>query len=192
MPGIIVDIGCGDGGFAYELARKYPDRMIIGIDPNHKGLIEVSGKIIRKPAKGGVKNALFVFANIADLPNELTGVANQVFINFPWGSLLEDIVLGREEAWNNIKKICQNQALIDILLGYEKKIETKKIGRLPALNIEYFKNDLGPKLKRIGFKLIKTQPLNASFLRKYPSKWAKKLSFAKARNFYFLRFKLQK
>jgi 16S rRNA (adenine(1408)-N(1))-methyltransferase len=166
--------------------------MIIGIDPDHKGLIEVSSKTIKKSAKGGVKNALFVLANITDLPDELTGVANQVFINFPWGSLLTGIVLGEKQIWNNIKKICQKNAVVDILVGYDKQTETKQTAGLPVLTIEYIKNELAPKLESIGFRLIKIQRLSSNVLKTYPSKWAKKLSFGKRRDFYYLRLKLLK
>ena len=39
MPGVIVDIGCGDGKFTYKLAKENPDRFVIGIDPSHKDYV---------------------------------------------------------------------------------------------------------------------------------------------------------
>jgi 16S rRNA (adenine(1408)-N(1))-methyltransferase len=190
MPGVIIDIGTGDGSFVYELAKKYPDRMIIGIDPNQSALIDVSRKIIKKPAKGGVKNAMFVLANATDLPDELADTANQVFINLPWGSLLTGIVRGEKEIFENIKKICQKGAIVDILFGYDKNLEIKEIGELPDISIEYIKNILAPKVEKFGFKLIKAQTLNSAVLKTYPSKWAKKLSFATPRDFYYIRLKI--
>ncbi|MGH9970191.1 MAG: methyltransferase domain-containing protein [Pyrinomonadaceae bacterium] len=86
--GIIVDIGTGDGLFVYQSARLNPKKFYIGIDPSPRPLEKISEKIHRRPAKGGLPNALFLQAAVEDLPGELDGVADEVHIHFPWGSLL--------------------------------------------------------------------------------------------------------
>ncbi len=188
MPGVIVDIGTGDGSFVYELAKNHPDKMVIGIDPNHKGMVDTSRKTLKKPEKGGVKNALFVLAAVDALPDELAGKANQVYINFPWGTLLSGLVLGDEQTWKNIKKICQDKAVIDIILGYDKSLEIKKVNEnLPVLDKKYFSSVLRSKIKNLGLELTEIKPLSSRILKSYPSTWAKKLSFAQERDFYYLR-----
>lgn len=187
--GIIVDIGTGDGKFAYKLAKENPDRLIIGIDPNQKNLERLSLKTYKKSARGGLKNCLFVLASIEDMPKELKGVANQVFINFPWGSLLRGIILIEQETWKNIKYICQKGAIIDLLLGYDKNIDRTEIKRLklPILTQDYIKNNMAPKLAKQGFKITDLKLVNSSVLKNFPSSWAKKLSYGKDRMYYYLR-----
>jgi tRNA G46 methylase TrmB len=75
-----IDIGTGDGRFVRRVAQTDPDCFVIGIDACRENLRGVSR---RAP-----QNTLFVIANAQALPPELHGLAAQVTINFPWGSLL--------------------------------------------------------------------------------------------------------
>jgi 16S rRNA (adenine(1408)-N(1))-methyltransferase len=190
MSGIVVDLGTGDGSFVFALAKKYPKRLIIGIDPVHKNLIEVSRKVQKKPSKGGLANTLFVLANGLDLPEELTGIADQVYINFPWGSLLIGIITADKKLWENIKSICKLGAVVDLIVGYDKTMETKEVKNLADLNLNFFQNDWLPKLREFGFEKVAVEPLSSKVLKNYPSTWAKKLGFGKPRNFYYIRLKL--
>src|ERR1043166_1451856 len=92
--GVIIDIGTGDGRFVYQSARRNPNKLYIGIDPNTRPPQKNSEKITRKPAKGGAPNVLFIQSAIEDLPEELNGVANEVHVHFPWGSLLRAVATG--------------------------------------------------------------------------------------------------
>lgn len=194
MPGIIVDIGTGDGEFAYKLAKENPDRLIIGVDPNHSNLIKTSSKIYKKTAKGGLNNALYVLASIENLPDELNGLANQVFINFPWGALLEKVVLVDKNAWENIARICQNTAIIDLLLGYNKDYDLQGLDKtnFPEFNEAYIKHEMLPQLKSLGFTKIELRKVSKEEIKDYPSSWGKKLAYGKEREFFFLRLQFNK
>ena len=193
MPGIIVDIGTGDGKFTYQLAKENPDRFIIGIDPSQKSLEKTSRKIYKKPAKGGLNNSLFVLADVENLPEELNGIANHVFINFPWGGLLRGLVLAKDKAWNSIKRICQKEAIIDLLFGYNKKYEHKEMERLglPEINLQYINEKLTPALNSKGFAIEEVKEVLNNDLKKYPSSWAKKMSFGHPRKYYYIRLKVK-
>ncbi len=99
--GIVLDIGTGDGRFVYRCARQNPKKFYIGIDATPRPLEKVSEKIHRKPSKGGLSNLLFIQAAVEDLPPELDGVADEIHIHLPWGSLLRTVsapVLPRRRA----------------------------------------------------------------------------------------------
>ena len=64
------------------------------MDANAKPLEKPSMKATRKPAKGGLANAMFVQAAVEDLPVEFDGVADEIHIHFPWGSLLRAVATG--------------------------------------------------------------------------------------------------
>ena len=192
MPGVIIDIGTGDGRFVYELAKQHPDKVIIGIDPNHKSLIEKSLKIYKKKEKGGLSNALYVLAGVENLPPELMGVANQIFINFPWGSLLTSVAKVDETVWRNIRKLCQRGTLVDIVFGYDPERDNDDAvaeEKLPELDDDYVKNIMLPKLKGLGFEPLSVQLIGSTQMKDYPSSWAKKLSFGKERAIYHIRLR---
>jgi 16S rRNA (adenine(1408)-N(1))-methyltransferase len=87
-----VDVGTGDGRLVYRLARMDPQALFIGVDANADALREVSYRASRKPARGGVANALFVRSAVEDLPGPLAGLADRVTVFYPWGSLLQGIL----------------------------------------------------------------------------------------------------
>jgi 16S rRNA (adenine(1408)-N(1))-methyltransferase len=60
-------------------------------------MADSSLRAARRPHKGGLPNALFVVAAAARPPQELTGVAAELTITFPWGSLLR-ATLATEDA----------------------------------------------------------------------------------------------
>ncbi len=90
----MIDLGTGDGRFVYQSARRNPHKFYIGIDAEARALEKISEKIHRKPQKGGLRNVMFVQAAVEDLPSELDGVADELHIHFPWGSLLGAVASG--------------------------------------------------------------------------------------------------
>jgi 16S rRNA (adenine(1408)-N(1))-methyltransferase len=69
-------------------ARREPGALVIGIDASAAGMAESSLRAARSSRRGGLPNALFVAAAAECPPEELTGLADELTILFPWGSLL--------------------------------------------------------------------------------------------------------
>jgi 16S rRNA (adenine(1408)-N(1))-methyltransferase len=69
-------------------AAAEPRRLVVGVDANAAAMAEASRRAARRPARGGLLNALFVVAAAEALPAQLAGVADLVTVQFPWGSLL--------------------------------------------------------------------------------------------------------
>ena len=115
--GVIIDIGTGDGRFVYQSARQNPNKFYIGIDPNVSPLEKISEKIHRKPSKGGAPNVLFIQAAVEDLPRELDGVADEVHVHFPWGSLLRAFVTGDVDVLRNVRRICAPGAMLEVVIN---------------------------------------------------------------------------
>ncbi|BBX38155.1 hypothetical protein MMAGJ_74370 [Mycolicibacterium mageritense] len=65
--------------------------LVVGVDANAAGMIEASRRAAR-PGARGLPNAVFVAAAVERLPVELTAVADDVTVNFPWGSLLRGLL----------------------------------------------------------------------------------------------------
>lgn len=145
--GIVVDIGTGDGRFVYRSASANPRRFFIGIDANAKPLAKISMKAMRKPAKGGLPNVLFIQASVENLPEELNNTADEIHIHFPWGSLLRAVVLGDEGVLENLRRICALECLLEIVIGIDERRDKSEIERLrlPAISAEYLETFLFPK-----------------------------------------------
>ena len=180
----MIDIGTGDGRFVSTHARTNPNVFYIGIDANVKPLVKPSMKATRKPARGGLPNAMFVQAAIEDLPEELTGLANRIHINFPWGSLLRVVSMGDEAVLRSLRRIAAPSCLLEIVIGIDSerdKTETERL-RLPDLTSEYVRSILSPKFEIAGFDLIDSRNLDHSKWSRIETSWAKKLSPSDSRS----------
>ena len=175
--GVIIDIGTGDGRYVYQSARRNPNKFYIGIDPNTRPLEKISEKTHRKPAKGGAPNVLFIQSAIEDLPDELNGVANEVHVHFPWGSLLRAVATGDVALLQNLRRICTEDALLEVLIGIDPvrdKSELERLG-LKALTLEVIDAVLLPNYAAAGFEIIERGILAASEWPALETSWAKRL-----------------
>jgi 16S rRNA (adenine(1408)-N(1))-methyltransferase len=174
---VIVDIGTGDGRFVYQCARENPNKFYIGIEPNVRPLEKISEKIHRKPDKGGAPNVLFVQAAVEDLPSELNGVADEVHVHFPWGSLLRAMATGEVVVLENLRRICSLGALLEVMIGLEPVRDHAEIERLglTPLSLEFIDEQLTPKYAAAGFEIIERGILSASEWPYFKTSWAKRL-----------------
>ena len=172
-----MDIGTGDGRFVFRLAAENPNKFYIGIDANAAPLEKISMKATRKPAKGGLANALFVQAAIEDLPEELNESADEIHVHFPWGSLLKAVALGDEAALLSLRRIAAPECILEIIIGIDEerdKTEIRRLG-LPPLSDEYLRETLIPKYERAGFQILESGRLNPSEWSRLETSWARKL-----------------
>ena len=175
--GVIIDIGTGDGRFVYQSARRNPKKFYIGIDPNVRPLEKVSEKIYRKPAKGGAPNVLFIQASVEDLPVELDGVADELHVHFPWGSLLRAVATGDVGVLRNLRRVCSPGALLEVVTGIDPVRDQSEIQRLelPELSLEHIDRVLVPKYAAAGFEITERGILPASEWPEFETSWAKRL-----------------
>lgn len=175
--GIVIDIGTGDGRFVLKQARQNPNKFYIGIDANAKPLAKISMKATRKIAKGGLPNVLFVQAAVEELPAELDGIADEIHIHFPWGSLLRAVAVADETVIQALRRLCAPECLVEILIGIDEqrdKFEIERLG-LPQFSPAYLENILIPKYEAIGFEVLESGFLTRSEWSKLETSWARKL-----------------
>lgn len=170
-------MGTGDGLFVYRSARANPWTFFIGIDANRRPLEKISEKIHRKPSRGGVPNAMFVQAAVEDLPHELEGIASEVHVNFPWGSLLSAVAGGDVEALRGLRMTCSKEASLKVVVGIDTARDQTEIARLhlPPLSLEYFDTTLALNYKAAGFEIIEKGMLDAAAWDDMETSWAKRL-----------------
>jgi len=154
--GIVIDIGTGDGLFVYQRARQNPRKFYIGVDANPRSLEKVSEKIHRRSAKGGLPNVLFLQAAVEDLPPELDGIADEVHVHFPWGSLLRAVAVGDDEVLRSIRRLCSSEALLEVVIGLDSERDRSEIERLGlgCVSLEQIDSVLSSKYRSAGFEIL--------------------------------------
>jgi 16S rRNA (adenine(1408)-N(1))-methyltransferase len=188
--GVVIDIGTGDGRFVSAAARANPNKLFIGVDANVKPLEKPSMKATRKPSRGGLPNVLFVQAAIEDLPDELSGSANEIHIHFPWGSLLKAVVCGEENALTSLRRISADDCLLEIIVGIDPirdKTEVERLG-IPVLSGRYIEDSLKQEYEKAGFKMLERGTLSRDKWSRIETSWAKRLSVSEKREVIYMLF----
>lgn len=131
-------------------------------------------------------NALFVQAAVEELPAELDGLASEVFVQFPWGSLLRGVAGGDELVTRNLRRICSLNARLHVTLGVDlerDRYEWKRL-ELPEISRDYIEKVLRTRYRRVGFRIVKTERVSATDLAQRYSSWAKRLQQSDSRLFF--------
>ncbi len=175
---VTVDLGAGDGRFAYRYAAEHADRLVIGIDPVAENLRELSAKATRKPARGGLPNVLYVVASIEQLPPELRGIAGEIFVTLPWGSLMRGIILAKAAVLDGIASLARNGAALHIVLNtriFDDPVPVE-VRDLPEVTPDYVQETLAPQYARHGIEIVDTRFMDAAEVAATSTTWAKRLS----------------
>jgi len=140
----LVDIGTGDGRFLHRWAQEHHDTLCIGIDPVAASMRRTSSRCQRKPARGGTSNVLFVQGSVQRLPLELAELADTITINYPWGSLLQALVLPDQQVLFGIRRLARPGAYLVMLINisvFEDAAYRQRL-QLPELTPQRVATDL--------------------------------------------------
>lgn len=179
---IHIDLGTGNGKFIFDLALKNPEILFIGIEPIASNLLEYS----KKAQKNKLENLIYVISSIENLGTELNGLGDVVYVNFPWGSLLEAVVKDMPEILNKISALGNDLSVYNFTFAYSSIHEPSEIEKrgLPILTEEYLLVNLREIYKQASLEIIKCDNLKAQDINKFGTLWAKKLFLGKSRDVY--------
>lgn len=161
---IALDLGTGDGRYVRCMAETQRDRFFIGVDACRENL--------RANSRLKLPNALFVIASAQALPLELKGLASQININFPWGSLLESLLNNDEALINGLLTITCPGAKLDIYLNGEA---LKTAGWALESGSDQIENNLNAS----GWGTKSRSWIDTLALHSIPTTWAKRLAFGR-------------
>lgn len=158
---LILDLGTGDGKFAFYLADSFPKYFVIGLDSCRENLTEYS--------RAKLPNLLYVIANAQHLPCELHGLISHVHINFPWGSLLQSLLNGDANLFCGLEKISTNHAFINLHLnaGAFNEQGWTLLNGVDQIEVN---------LRRVGWHINDQKEMNIQALKKFPSTWSKRIA----------------
>jgi 16S rRNA (adenine(1408)-N(1))-methyltransferase len=188
--GVVMDVGTGDGRFVSSRAREYPNKYVIGVDANAKPLQKLSIRATRKPSKGGLPNAMFVQAAVESLPEEFAGVAREIHVNFPWGSLLRAVAVGDADVLASLRVVARDGSMLNVVIGIDPERDRAELERLgiAALSLDSVRCNLLPRYEAAGFENIECRELEPEEWSGFSTSWAKRLSGNESRQVFLLRF----
>ncbi len=177
---VLIDVGTGDGLYPYREAKKDSGLLCIGIDPVEKTLIKVSGRIGRKPSRGGVNNLVLMVASVDTLPQVLNRSATRLTVLFPWGSLLAGLSLPEQDTLARLRALLKTGGDFEVLLNMQVFEDTAYRGRkgLPSLDSA---DHLKPAWAAAGFEINHWEFLAPGSLPAQTT-WGQKLTLGSGRN----------
>jgi 16S rRNA (adenine(1408)-N(1))-methyltransferase len=115
---VLIDVGTGQGKFILDAAKEDPDRLCIGIDAVAENMAASARTSRSSPKKGGLPNALFVRAAAERLPGPFAGCADELTVQYPWGSLMRIVSEPDLAHLTSLRALCKADARLSVLLNY--------------------------------------------------------------------------
>lgn len=175
----------------YRSALANPATLFIGIDANPAPLRKISIKAERKLARLETPNAIYVQASAEELPEELQGVASDIHINFPWGSLLRATLLPDTRFLKSLRALIRREGgSLSIITGIDPVRDRAELDRLgmPLPDVGYLTERLVPAYSDNGFLFDGKVDLSVAEVRSVGTTWARKLASGGSRSVFRLRF----
>jgi 16S rRNA (adenine(1408)-N(1))-methyltransferase len=172
---VVLDVGTGDGKHVLAQARRCPDALVIGLDASAVAMRAVSARAAGKPARGGVPNAVFVWASVEQLPREIAGV-DEVHVLMPWGSLLRALVQPDLGVLDAVARTCSPGARFLVTLNLHAwRPPVPEVGGAPEPTPESAAEQLAPAYARAGWRLESAEYLDGPAITALGTSWTKRL-----------------
>jgi 16S rRNA (adenine(1408)-N(1))-methyltransferase len=139
-------------------------------------MADSSRRAARTEKKGGRPNALFVVASAERPPTELRGLADELTIAFPWGSLLRGALALDDDAALGIAALLRPGGTAEILLSVTER---------DALDVPPLTDRTGAgvaaRWSALGLCVERFRPATAREIAATRSTWARRLAAGRAR-----------
>jgi 16S rRNA (adenine(1408)-N(1))-methyltransferase len=114
----------------------------------------------------------------------LDGVADEVTVVLPWGSLLAAVAGPEVGLLHSIRRLGQREARLTVVLALDAerdRAEWTRLG-LPRLDAAHLNGPLAAAYAEAGFVVEQVRPLGLIDLAAWPSTWARKLAHGRPRS----------
>ena len=175
---VVVDLGTGDGRHVLRTARARPQALVVGIDPVAEAMAPSARRAARKLARGGVDNALFVVASLEHLPVALRGVASEVTVNFPWGSLLRAVGWPQQQGLRTVVELAAPGGSVVALLNAsagEAGAYADRLDLPPLEDRRHVRQRLAPGWRDAGLVDVRWRYLAAGEQTPWRTTWGQRL-----------------
>lgn len=178
---LLLDVGTGDGKHVLAEARRRPDTLVLGLDANPDAMRAASARAAAKAARGGVPNAVFVWAAAEQLPREISGV-DEVHVLMPWGSLLRAVVQPDVPVLAAVTRACVPGADFLVTLNLHAwRPPVPDVGAVPEPTPQWAQAELAPALSAAGWLLESADYLAEQQSAELATSWTKRLGSSRDR-----------
>jgi 16S rRNA (adenine(1408)-N(1))-methyltransferase len=118
---LVIDVGTGGGRAVLATAAVEPDALVVGFDADAASMVDASRRAAASAARGGRPNALYVVGAAEDLPGPFEGLADEVTVRFPWGSLLRGAVGGASQVSAGLAHLLRRGGTLLLLVALKPK-----------------------------------------------------------------------
>jgi 16S rRNA (adenine(1408)-N(1))-methyltransferase len=147
------------------VARARTDTFVIGIDPATDALVYAARRVARQRPS----NVVLLVASVESLPCELEGIADEVRVHFPWGSLLRGVLAEDDAVLSALARLPRAGGSLTVLLSVVPRDGVgAELGqaRLSRISCEY---------QERGLRIRETRPLTTADVRESGASWGKRL-----------------
>jgi 16S rRNA (adenine(1408)-N(1))-methyltransferase len=178
---IALDLGAGDAKAALRLARSRPETLVIAVDATPDAMLPQAVRSLRKPARGGADNIVFLVADAAALPHALDGRVAELTVTLPWASLLRAIVLAEDAFLAPVRRVLRDGGRLTIVLNLDALRERapRDYADLPCVDAAYAETVLAPRFAAHGLRIHEARELADAEKLGVGSAWAKRLTQAR-------------
>lgn len=184
----VLDVGTGDGRFAYRLAKDNPAWYVFALDAVGENLEEIARRAGRKPSRGGLSNVSFVVGRAEALPEDLDGVCDLLTVILPWGRLMRDVMTPDAETLAGFRRVARGGATLELVLNTEIFAEPvpQEVRDLPPVTPAYVDRVLRPAYRSSGIDLADARYLDEREVTGLHSTWSRKLAHGRSPRFVFV------
>lgn len=152
-------------------AAADPGTFVIGLDAVAASMAEASRRAAGPARRGGLPNVMFVVAAAEALPAELQGLAEQVTLRFPWGSLLRGCVGADAGVTAGLAGLVAPGGSIELLLAPAERDGLDGLPTEPRAVVEA----VAHAFESLGLRLVEGPPATDAEVRGSHSTWARRL-----------------
>ncbi|MFZ4584425.1 MAG: methyltransferase domain-containing protein [Acidimicrobiia bacterium] len=172
---VIIDVGAGDGRYAFTLAQDHPQALVIAFDPAADNLRETATRAARK--KNGAPNLVLLRASVETPPAALESRGSEVHVILPWGRLFEGLIEPDPRVLHGLAACTKPDGMLWIVLnaGAWDSVPQRLAG-LPRPSVDVVEARMIPALRTTGFEPQEVRALSDAECRAINSGWARRLA----------------
>jgi 16S rRNA (adenine(1408)-N(1))-methyltransferase len=182
---VVVDIGTGSGSAVLRRAAREPETLFIALDADASGRADASRRAARSPARGGRANVIFLVVAAETLPDALAGIADELTVILPWGSLLHAVVDPTSHELAGIAACLAPLGLLTVLVSATARDGLPGLGQLDDAGASM----LARRYIDAGFDLIECRAATRTDVELLSSGWGRRLGIPERRCAWLLRAK---
>ena len=168
-------------------AAREPETLFIALDADASAMADASRRAARPTRRGGHDNILFLVTAAEALPGLMCGIADEVTVILPWGSLLSAVLEPGSATLAGIAHVLKNNGELTLLVSTQERdgiVGAIELDEEAACELARCYNDA-------GFETLEVRPAGRSDVEQLSSGWGRRLDIPERRLAWLFRLRLR-